>query len=132
MQDRAAFELVDTEVIGYIGCKEVCIAMRALGFDPTMDEISENMDNYDCRTIDFSGVQAWMTRKRLDPNSEISRPNLMLRPPVLSDDRTTLLLLTQTLTALRTGMVPRDAILRYLGLNEEVTVGFDGVEEVFF
>ncbi len=127
LQDRAAFELVDTEVIGYIGPKEVCIAMRALGFDPTMDESSEYMDDYDSRTIDFSEFHAWMTRKRLDPNSEISRPNLMLRPPALSDDRTTLLLLTQTLTALQTGMVPRDAILRYLGLNK----GLD-VEEVFF
>ncbi|XP_078164631.1 putative calcium-binding protein CML13 [Carex rostrata] len=63
---REAFELFDLDGSGTIDAKELCVAMRALGFEMTEDEINQMMAEVDkdhSGGIDFDEFLYMMTEK---------------------------------------------------------------------
>merc|ERR1712178_453357 len=75
-QFKEAFELFDTDKSGFIGAMELQFCMRALGFEPTGDEIKEMLektDQDDNGQVEFNEfvdlVSGRMDRK--DPEEEM-------------------------------------------------------------
>jgi centrin-2/centrin-1 len=63
---REAFDLFDTDGSGTIDCKELKVAMRALGFEPKKEEIKRmiaDIDKNGSGTIDFNEFLELMTAK---------------------------------------------------------------------
>ncbi|KAL3316603.1 Centrin-1 [Cichlidogyrus casuarinus] len=70
---REAFNLFDLEGIGVIEIEQLKIPLRALGFEPTKDDmrkIRQQYDNEGKGVIDFSGFLSLMTLKMLEKESE--------------------------------------------------------------
>jgi hypothetical protein len=63
---REAFDLFDTDGSGTIDCKELKVAMRALGFEPKKEEIKRmiaEIDKDGTGTIDFNEFMELMAQK---------------------------------------------------------------------
>lgn len=75
---KEAFELFDTDSSGNIDAKELKVAMRALGFEPTKEEIRKmiaDIDKDHSGTIDFIEFRNMMAAKMAerDPREEIMK-----------------------------------------------------------
>ncbi|GKT35579.1 centrin-1 [Aduncisulcus paluster] len=69
---REAFDIFDTEGNGTIDTKELRVAIRALGFEPSRDELKRMVaetDREGTGTIDFNGFLEVMTVKMADRDS---------------------------------------------------------------
>merc|ERR1712000_761927 len=87
-QIKTAFELFDTDGSGSIDSKELCIAMKALGFEPNKDEIDKmigDVDDDGNGSVEYEEFNKMMTYKILnrDPQAE------MLKAFKLYDDDNT-------------------------------------------
>merc|ERR1711865_1281080 len=63
---KEAFELFDTDGSGAIDAKELKVAMQALGFEPTSDEIVKDIDVDGNATIEFEEFVEMMEGKMSD------------------------------------------------------------------
>jgi centrin-1 len=73
---REAFDLFDTDGSGSIDAKELKVAMKALGFEPTKEEIRRMITDADTegtRAISFARFLQMMTKKIEDWNPESDR-----------------------------------------------------------
>merc|ERR1719482_1891797 len=75
---KEAFELFDTDGSGAIDAKELKIAMQALGFEPTSDEIAKMMKDIDAdgnATVEFEEFLEMMEGKMSgkDPVEEMKK-----------------------------------------------------------
>lgn len=73
---KQAFDLFDTEGVGYIDSKELKVAMRALGFEPKKEEVKKMIGEVDREgkgVIQFADFLELMTGKisERDPREEI-------------------------------------------------------------
>lgn len=66
---REAFDLFDSDGSGTIEVKELKVAMRALGFEPTKQQVKEMLQDIDNGTgkIDFNEFLEMMTAKMVRP-----------------------------------------------------------------
>ena len=63
---KEVFDLFDTDSSGAIDVKELKVAMRALGFEPTKDEVMKaiaDADHEGKTTIDYTEFQEMMQNK---------------------------------------------------------------------
>ncbi|KAH0795196.1 centrin [Histomonas meleagridis] len=70
---REAFDLFDTDGSGSIDAKELKVAMKALGFDPTKEEIRRMINDVDTErtgSISFAQFLQMMTKKMQERNPE--------------------------------------------------------------
>ena len=69
---REAFDLFDTDGAGTIDCKEIKVAMRALGFQPKKDEIKLLLASIDKQntTMDFNEFLQIMSVKMSERDSK--------------------------------------------------------------
>merc|ERR1711998_38152 len=75
---KEAFDLFDTDGSGAIDAKELKIAMQALGFEPTSDEIAKMMNDIDAdgnATVEIEEFLEMMEGKMAgkDPVEEMSK-----------------------------------------------------------
>ncbi|XP_061454703.1 uncharacterized protein LOC133371367 [Rhineura floridana] len=75
-QMREAFDLLDSDGTGTIDVKDLKVAIRALGFEPTRDEIRKivfDVDKESTGKIGFDAFYSVMTKKmsETDPKEEI-------------------------------------------------------------
>ena len=85
---KEAFDLFDTDGSGCIDGKELKIAMQALGFEPSSDEIAKMMSDIDCDgngTVEFEEFIEMMEGKMSDkdPVEEMKKAFAMF-----DDDKT--------------------------------------------
>ncbi|KAK2194517.1 bifunctional EF-hand domain pair/EF-hand domain/EF-Hand 1 [Babesia duncani] len=68
---KEAFQIFDTNSMGKIDAKELKVVMKALGFDPTKEEIRSIMSKYDKHgggTIDYQDYFSVMSTKMMERN----------------------------------------------------------------
>ncbi|KXS13809.1 centrin 1 [Gonapodya prolifera JEL478] len=85
---REAFDLFDTDGSGTIDCKELKVAMRALGFEPKKEEIKKmiaEIDKNGSGTIDFNEFLELMTAKMSEKDS---REEILKAFRLFDDDNT--------------------------------------------
>ncbi|KER31673.1 hypothetical protein T265_02176 [Opisthorchis viverrini] len=71
-----AFNMLDAEGTGLIGIREISVALRALGFDPSASELRQMMLLYDKENkgvLEFKSFLELMTKKMTerDPNEDL-------------------------------------------------------------
>ncbi|KAG5450794.1 Cactin [Clonorchis sinensis] len=70
-----AFNMLDAEGTGLIGIREISVALRALGFDPSASELRQILLSYDKENkgVEFKSFLELMTKKMTerDPNEEL-------------------------------------------------------------
>ena len=85
---KEAFSLFDSQSSGLIDCKDLKVAMRALGFEPRKEEIKKMISDIDkdgSGTIDFVEFLAMMTTKMSEKDS---REEIMKAFRLFDDDET--------------------------------------------
>jgi centrin-1 len=85
---REAFDLFDTDEIGSIDAKEIKVAMKALGFEPTKEEIRRMINDVDVEgtgAISFAQFLQLMTKKMEERNPE---DEIRKAFPFFDDDNT--------------------------------------------
>lgn len=79
---REAFDLFDTDGSGTIEVKELKVAMRALGFEPTKDQIKkmiQDLDRSGSGKIDFSEFLGLMTSNMVYKSNLCSLKKILQR-----------------------------------------------------
>lgn len=85
---KKAFDLFDTECTGFIEVKELRVAIRALGFEPTKDDIRNMMEGIDKDKSGRISFNDFLILMRLKMAEKDTKQELMKAFSFFDDDQT--------------------------------------------